>query len=679
MKIYIWRAALAATVLAHCATLAATPKTQSATESNSFKSVIDKVSGLYLPSLTAQEALEQAERANIQSHNTKQIEAKKITKIEEFFGPIAQLRTAYAVHNATPYGTDFSDKKVTLPESTLGDLTLFCGDKDTPERHVFDSLNRTQTISGLISLQTILAQPTISQSKLKSRQDFAKLLIKDTDLYHYLRTTLADIKKSEADFLSIMREMETEIEKYYQDVFFTASMLKGLNSQSSFMHGGTYMLAGREFFQKVTTDLIAASALGCLSFIEGAPSFINLFSNYYAMVYGYHAFDPRMSTQMRVFSGIMGGLNVYTLGSGLHQFSNRLPIVAKLKEKMMGVANVLITTHRELAQTLIIHPQALTVLPEIEANVLGNLSQQESRKIVTVLENLHDNSMKAGHAVAAFERKDEIKENFADSYKFLGLIDAYVSIATLMKEGEESDNGRYCFVDYVDSKTPVIDFADFWHPMIDPEKVVLNNIYLGDTRPANAIITGPNAGGKTTTLRSIGVSVLMGQTLGIVPATKAKLSPFSNFATYLNVADSEGKESLFQAEMRRAQNLLNAIKKLSPSELSFVIMDEIFTGTNPQEGAAGAYGIAKKLSSYTNSSVLMTTHFVDLTSLADETKRFSNYKVTVKQVGKKFEFPYKLEHGITDQAIALQLLDQEGFDSEILDDAKEYMARKKAK
>ena len=147
----------------------------------------------------------------------------------------------------------------------------------------------------------------------------------------------------------------------------------------------------------------------------------------------------------------------------------------------------------------------------------------------------------------------------------------------------------------------------------------------------------------------------------------------------MNIADSTGTASLFQAEMRRTSKLLALIKDLRPTEFAFVIMDEIFTGTNYKEGQAGAYGVTKKLSGYDNTIALFATHYKVLTELEQVTKGVvKNYKVSViRNPDGSFIFPYRLEAGITDQAIALELLQQEGFDSDILDAAHEIMDRNK--
>jgi DNA mismatch repair ATPase MutS len=623
------------------------------------KTLIEKISIAHLSSLTTQDVEEQAANAKIQSENAKKIAELKITGIKEVFGPIEQLKTAYNLHNTAAYGLDGA-QACAITDNTLSDLSLYCGDKESPDYHVSGSIDKTETISGKIALQALLAQPTYNTTKLKKRQAFIKLLMQDEKLYQHITSTLKTIKKHEGVFLSVARDMQAEIEKYYREVLFEISALRDLNKNVTLMHGGVHLLAGKEFY------MILTEVLALCVFIE---------SIYIQPIHPlFRPMARQMTLQGLIFPGILfTGLLAYTG----YQYSTRLPIVKKLKEKMNGVAQVLIKTHRDLAQTLVAHRQALAILPELEENTLSNLSEKDSKQILKVLQGLESSWFKAGHAAAAFERRDELlKNNFNDSYKFLGLIDAYTSIATLMRENQDNQNGRYCFVDYITkADKPVINLKGFWHPMLNPEKVVTNDINLGSETPSNGIITGPNAGGKSTCLRGVCLSVLFASTLGIAPATQATITPFHNIATYLNVADSEGKESLFQAEMRRAQSLLNSIKALAPNQFSFVAMDELLTGTNPKEAVAGVRGIAERLGSFANSSVLLTTHFVELTLLEKETNDFTNFKVTVDKVNGKFKFPYKLELGITDQAIALELLAESGFDNEILQTAYAYMNR----
>ena len=95
------------------------------------------------------------------------------------------------------------------------------------------------------------------------------------------------------------------------------------------------------------------------------------------------------------------------------------------------------------------------------------------------------------------------------------------------------------------------------------ENIVKNTIKLGGGNNRNAIITGPNAGGKSTFIKSLTLSILFSQTLGITTANSFKLTPFSLVNTYLNIPDIKGKESLFEAEMHRAREHLVKLKSLN--------------------------------------------------------------------------------------------------------------------
>jgi len=201
--------------------------------------------------------------------------------------------------------------------------------------------------------------------------------------------------------------------------------------------------------------------------------------------------------------------------------------------------------------------------------------------------------------------------------------------------------------------------------------VVSNNIILGNSTAQNACITGPNAGGKSTFIKSLCLGILFSQTLTIAPAKLFKFTPFSKIDTYLNIPDCKGKESLFEAEMTRSLNYINSIRELDKKEFSFVIMDEIFSSTNPEEGIAGAYAIAKNISSYSNNISIITSHYTYLSKL-EQTSRFKNYHIPIERdVNNNIVYKYKLLPGVSNQFIALELLESKGFDKDIVLEAKQ--------
>jgi len=158
-----------------------------------------------------------------------------------------------------------------------------------------------------------------------------------------------------------------------------------------------------------------------------------------------------------------------------------------------------------------------------------------------------------------------------------------------------------------------------------------------------------------------------------------KFTPFSLISTYLNITDDLGAgNSLFKAEVQRTEKLLADIASPEPGHQSFIIFDEIFNGTSPLEGMAAAYSVAKYIADLPNTLCLVATHFKQLTKLEQTTNSFANYKVSV--VTKKnggINYPYKLEQGISDQHVAIDILRNEGFDSRILDEAQAIVRNQK--
>jgi DNA mismatch repair ATPase MutS len=227
------------------------------------------------------------------------------------------------------------------------------------------------------------------------------------------------------------------------------------------------------------------------------------------------------------------------------------------------------------------------------------------------------------------------------------------------------------------------------HPCIDQEKCVANDITLGsvsggtNSKPNNVIITGTNAGGKSVMIKGILVNALLSQTCAISCCDNAAITPLRFINSQVNVPDMIGHESLFEAEMHRCKKNLEALKVLDEG-FSLIVMDEIFSSTNPIEAISGAYAVCKKMSECKNNLLVFTTHFNYLTKLK-KTGRFLNYKMETivtggaeRSAGERsagggteidINFTYKLVPGVNKQFLALELLKKNGFDADIIEEA----------
>jgi DNA mismatch repair ATPase MutS len=124
--------------------------------------------------------------------------------------------------------------------------------------------------------------------------------------------------------------------------------------------------------------------------------------------------------------------------------------------------------------------------------------------------------------------------------------------------------------------------------------------------------------------------------------------------------------------MHRCKYNLDKLAQNKHQMFSLIIMDEIFSSTNPVEAVAGAFAVCKKMASYATNILIFTTHFNYLTKLAkDPTHSFVNYRMGThhNELTNDIQFTYKIEKGVNKHLLALELLKKTGFDSDILDDA----------
>jgi hypothetical protein len=321
------------------------------------------------------------------------------------------------------------------------------------------------------------------------------------------------------------------------------------------------------------------------------------------------------------------------------------------------------------------HQKQLTALFDTKSALIS----QKMHKLVTLL--LSDTFTGTpsyfcfkGRVLAAYALMREIKNDLAPALLALGEVDAYLSCATLYQDYEDKPNG-FCFVTYLDQDTPYLNFNGMWNPFIPSKKAVANSIELGGSKPLNVILTGPNAGGKSTFSKGLTLNVLLAQTVGIAPGQELVITPFEKINTYMNITDdTAGGNSLFKSEVLRAQSLLKTIADLDKKKFSFSIMDEMFSGTSPREGEAAGYAVAKNLGANTNSIAVIATHFPKLKELEKTTGNFKNYQVRVAYAADgSFTYPFKLEEGAADQNVAIAILQQQGFDSSILNDAQDLL------
>ena len=133
--------------------------------------------------------------------------------------------------------------------------------------------------------------------------------------------------------------------------------------------------------------------------------------------------------------------------------------------------------------------------------------------------------------------------------------------------------------------------------------VVKNSVDLNK----NLIITGPNAAGKTTAIKTVMLNIIFSQQLSLGFYKNATITPYKYLHCYINIPDTSGRDSLFQAEARRCKEIIEHIEE-EPSDNHFCLFDELYSGTNPDEASASAYAFIDYLTKNNNITSVSYTH-----------------------------------------------------------------------
>lgn len=217
----------------------------------------------------------------------------------------------------------------------------------------------------------------------------------------------------------------------------------------------------------------------------------------------------------------------------------------------------------------------------------------------------------------------------------------------------------------------LLEFENMKHPLLigNVENVVTNNFEIGKNFKS-IIITGSNTGGKTVTIKTIGLFILMAKAGMFLPCTMAKVYPFESV-----FADIGDDQSILQNLSTFSSHMTNIIEILNQSnEKSFVLLDEICAGTDPVEGAVLAQVILEKLAQKDVMSTI-TTHYGELKALEYSNPYFKNASVEFNTTTLKPT--YKLLIGIPGLSNAIAIATNLGLDKELTEKAKEIVVSTK--
>ncbi|MFC6181118.1 endonuclease MutS2 [Lactiplantibacillus daowaiensis] len=310
-----------------------------------------------------------------------------------------------------------------------------------------------------------------------------------------------------------------------------------------------------------------------------------------------------------------------------------IPVKAENRGRFGGIVH----DQSASGQTLFIEPQAVMALNDrLRQNQVAE--KQEEQRILEELSNL----------IAPY--RDEILQNAAILGHF-DFVNAKARYAHDMKGTEPA----------VSTQNEVF-LRQARHPLIDPKKVVANDITLGTDYQA-IVITGPNTGGKTITLKTLGLLQLMGQSGLFIPVDEGSRIGIYN-EIFADIGDEQSIEQNLSTFSSHMENIESFLKQID--DHSLVLVDELGAGTDPQEGAALAIAILDAIGAQ-GTQVVATTHYPELKAYGFNRPDTINASMEFDEATLKPT--YRLLVGIPGRSNALDIAQRLGIPQSIVDQA----------
>ncbi|KRM71550.1 endonuclease MutS2 [Lacticaseibacillus brantae] len=349
--------------------------------------------------------------------------------------------------------------------------------------------------------------------------------------------------------------------------------------------------------------------------------------------------------QMRQLEGdIRKRMENYTHGSGAKYLSDPIvtirddryviPVKAEYRNQFGGVVH----DQSASGQTLFIEPQAVVELN----NRLREAQINENTEIARILAELSNEIAPYVH---------ELRAN-TDLLGHFDFINAKAKYAASLKANEpevSADN--------------IVQLNEARHPLLDPQKVVPNTITLGEDYQA-IVVTGPNTGGKTITLKTLGLLQLMGQSGLFLPtAAESSIGIFNEI--FADIGDEQSIEQSLSTFSSHMKNIVEILANID--DRSLVLFDELGAGTDPQEGAALAIAILDQVGAL-GAYVVASTHYPEL--------KLYGYN-TPKTINASMEFDvstlqptYRLLIGVPGRSNAFDISLRLGLSADVIERAK---------
>lgn len=485
----------------------------------------------------------------------------------------------------------------------------------------------------------LLRAPTHHQRDIIARQSAIQVLTSDTNLYNLVRSSLQEINSCERYFFQLYFAPISSWEEFQ-------STLLPVNKLSNYNQSATAL--GLFYWQKRLSTmffpLLYEWGISCVDHVikeaktkkastletiwQGIKKGSNFYaedikSTYSALVQPKLLFNQSIQeTQSKALGTMLFGIRM----SRIITYPHFAYTVHKLKTTSKAELVKELQKHIDDIYKLLEHTQLLYAhcISKKELTLIHSLAKTEEilRMYLPKFRELYQETKKKSvwayfcnnaNLIAAYTYLETIKSELIYLYEFIGELDTYCSLAALMRTHQDHKTEPYCFVKFLDSKSPELTLTGFWNPLVNNNQTVNT---LNFKNGSNVLLEGPHASGKSTVTRAIAYNFVLMHCFGIAAAQQACGTIFDRFISYSNVSENPAlKLSGFDAQLREIITLREAIEASEKTgQKLFCFLDEPLTGTMEEAGAQELRAFCGFLSKQKNTVCLLATHFNNVTS-----------------------------------------------------------------
>ena len=498
------------------------------------------------------------------------------------------------------------------------------------------------TRGGSIIIDKIIKNPIRNKELLIQRQK---------TYYDIFKYQLEILKSNEKDILWIMTLKEEIDDDMSMNLLFPSTyLINRLNNYRTFLDG--YHLY-KILFNPISCVFYPLSIFLTPYYYLNRYMHLNLsFFKYISILFQFlkMIFKPSGNYRKDFFKLISFMIYVFIYIYGMYQTFMISYITYKLREKLLIKIKGLVDF---IKTSLLIIKRSNFIWKPYD---IFNLNNSDVLNAINKLEKIkYDIS-----TIYKLWKDAEFKKAIIIILKVIYILDVINTISKLKK------SKNWTLPEYLsnDKQTKIWDMGN---PLLGN-----NQIFNPISLDKNIIITGVNAGGKTTYVKSIASNIILSQTFGIINGYKAHVVLYDAIISFMRVRDEVGVKSYFEAETDCCNQMIKIATDLYKNKKrGLFILDEPMHSTPPIEGMSVAHAIAKYLGSLNGITTIITTHFHNLISLGDTNDKFINLSVNAIEDSGIYKFDYKIRKGSSKQTIAIELLKKQKFNDEIINSAIE--------